>query len=106
LVAVELHEPPATTDTLGLALALALAVVFGAPAAEADDVLAPLLHAASSEMAAAPAAVAVIFRVLDNILARLLSSVLPCLPAVAAAVPARGSTPRKPPGPVVRLRRR
>src|ERR1700691_2143994 len=64
--------PPASTVADALALALALV-----PLADVlDDPL--LLHAASSEMAAAPAAAAVILRVFDNIMARLLSSVLPC----------------------------
>jgi hypothetical protein len=66
--------PPAST--VADALALALAPVLVPLAAVLDDPL--LLHAASSEMAAAPATPAVILRVFDNIMARLLSSVLPC----------------------------
>src|SRR3984885_3533067 len=65
--------PPARTVADALALALALVLV--PLAAVLDDPL--LLHAASSEMAAAPATPAVILRVFDNIMARLLSSVLP-----------------------------
>src|ERR1700677_4459323 len=70
--------PPASTvaDALALALVLVLALALVPLAAVLDDPL--LLHAASSEMAAAPATPAVILRVFDNILARLLSSVLPC----------------------------
>src|ERR1700683_2320608 len=66
--------PPAST--VADALALALALVLLPLAAVLDDPL--LLHAASSEMAAAPATPTVILRVFDNIVARLLSSVLPC----------------------------
>jgi len=72
LVALGLHEPPATTVTVGLALAVLAGVL-----AEPPPVLLlllllllpPLLHAASSEMAAAPAIAVVILRVLDDILA-------------------------------------
>jgi len=84
LVALPPHEPPATTLTLGLAL-VALAGEFAAPPALL--LLPPLLHAASIQMAAAPATAVVILRVLDDILVKLLCSVLPCLRAVAAPVP-------------------
>jgi hypothetical protein len=67
LVALGLHEPPATTVTVGLALAV-LAGVLAAPPPPLL-LLPPLLHAASSEMAAAPATAVVILRVLDDILA-------------------------------------
>ncbi|HMH36229.1 MAG TPA: hypothetical protein VK584_04765, partial [Streptosporangiaceae bacterium] len=63
LVALGLHEP-ATTVTVGLALAV-LAGELVVPPAAALLLLPPLLHAASSEMAAAPATAMVILRVLD-----------------------------------------
>jgi hypothetical protein len=63
-----LHEPPATTVTLGLALA----VLPGVLVVSGVLLLPPLLHAASSEMAAVPATAVVILRVLDDILAWLL----------------------------------
>jgi hypothetical protein len=86
-VADELQDlPPASTLALALALALALVVLLDPPeAALEDDPL--LLHAASSEMAAAPATAAdtraglrAIARngFLDLIVTRLLCSVLPC----------------------------
>ena len=87
LVALALHEPPATTLTLGLAL-LAGALVVPPPALL---LLPPLLHAASIQMAAAPATAVVILRVLDDILVKLLCSVLPCLRAVAALSPGRAA---------------
>jgi hypothetical protein len=52
LVALELHELPATTVTVGLALAL-LAGELVVPPPPAVLLLPPLLHAASREMAAA-----------------------------------------------------
>jgi hypothetical protein len=92
-VADELQDlPPAST----VALALALAVVAGVLDVDVLVELLPLLlHAASSDMAATPVTVAVILRVFDNILVKLLCSVLPCSCAVAAAVPVRG---KRPPG--------
>jgi len=81
LVALGLHEP-ATTVTVGLALAvLAGELVVPPPVL----LLPPLLHAASREMAAAPATAVVILRVLDDILARLLCSILPFCLRVAVA---------------------
>jgi hypothetical protein len=68
--------PPASTDALALALALAV------DADDEDDeaeLLPLLLQAASIKMAAAPAVAALILRVFDNILAKLLCSVLPYL---------------------------
>src|SRR5207247_4632748 len=53
LVALALHEPPATTLTLGLALAALAGELVVPPAALL--LLPPLLHAASVQMAAAPA---------------------------------------------------
>jgi hypothetical protein len=82
LVALALHEPPATTVTLGLALAVLAGVLAEPPPLLL--VLPPLLHAASSEMAAAPAAAVVILRVLDNMVAKLLCSVLPDLSAMTS----------------------
>jgi hypothetical protein len=90
LVALPLHEPPATTLTLGLALLAGELVV--PPAAVL--LLPPLLHAASMQMAAAPATAVVILRVLDDILVKLLCSVLPCLRAVAALSPGRAAGAR------------
>jgi len=90
LVALALHEPPATTLTLGLALAV-LAGELVVPPPAALLLLPPLLHAASREMAAAPATAVVILRDLDDMLARLLCSVLPCLRAVAALSPGRAA---------------
>src|SRR5262249_13959097 len=75
-----------------LALALAPALELVPPAGVLDE-LPLLLHAASSEMAAAPATAAVTLRVLDDIVARLLCSVLPWLGAIAAAAPAREDDP-------------
>jgi hypothetical protein len=88
LVALELlHEPPATTDTLVDGLAVALDA--GEPRDELDEPL--LLHPPSSEMATAPATAVVKRaslkgtrgrcrnRVLDDIVAGLLCSVLPCV---------------------------
>ncbi|MGH3188023.1 MAG: hypothetical protein ACRDOL_12300 [Streptosporangiaceae bacterium] len=89
MTAFGLQEPPATTVTVGLALALALALVVAVlldPAAAGDE-LPLLLHAARSEMAAAPATAADTCagrlasagnRFLDDIVAKLLCSVLPC----------------------------
>jgi hypothetical protein len=82
LVALELHEPPATTVTLGLALAVLAGVLAEPPPLLL--VLPPRLHAASSEMAAMPATAVVILRVLDNMVAKLLCSVLPCLSAMTS----------------------
>jgi hypothetical protein len=85
-VAEELQDlPPAST----VALALALALVDVPPPAV---LLLPdeLLHAASSETAAAPATAMVILRVLVDIVDRLLCSVLPCLRAVPRSERARG----------------
>jgi hypothetical protein len=100
LVALELlHEPPATTVTLGDALAAAVE-----PAGEPDEDEA-LLHPASSEKAtAATTAVMTLTlglingvgtrgrcrnRVLDDILAGLLCSVWPCFVCVAALLSGR-----------------
>jgi hypothetical protein len=83
LVALALHEPPATTVTLGLALAV-LAGVLAEPPPLVLLLLPPLLHAASKEMAAAPATAVVILRVLDNMVAKLLCSVLPDLSAMTS----------------------
>jgi hypothetical protein len=94
-VADELQDlPPASTVADALALALALALVVDPVAAV---VLLPLLlHAARSDRAAAPATAADTRagprasdwnRFLDDIVARLLCSVLPCLSAVAAVPP-------------------
>jgi hypothetical protein len=66
-VAPELHDPPATTLTLGLAL---LAGEDG----PVDDDPPPLLHPATIAMAAVPATVAVTLRVLDNMVVKLLCS--------------------------------
>jgi hypothetical protein len=91
-VADELQDlPPASTDALALALA-----VDEDDEDDADDaeLLPLLLQAASTKRAAAPAA-AVILRVFDNILARLLSSVLPYLCAVAAVPPGRAACVRR-----------
>src|SRR5882757_5081262 len=85
LVALALHEPPATTLTLGLALAVLAGELVVPPAALV------LLHAASIQMAAAPATAVVILRVLDDIVVKLLCSVLPCLRAVAALSPGRAA---------------
>jgi hypothetical protein len=76
LVALGLHEPLPTTVTVGLALAV-LAGELVVPPPAALLLLPPLLHAASREMAAAPATAVVILRVLDDILVKLLCSVLP-----------------------------
>jgi hypothetical protein len=92
-VADELQDlPPASTDALALALAVAVD-----PDDEDDEaeLLPLLLQAASTKMAAAPAAAAVILRVFDNILARLLCSVLPYLFAVAAVPPGRAACVRR-----------
>jgi hypothetical protein len=89
LVALGLHEP-ATTVTVGLALAV-LAGELVVPPPAALLLLPPLLHAASIQMAAAPATAVVILRVLDDILVKLLCSVLPCLRAVAALSPGRAA---------------
>jgi hypothetical protein len=69
LVAPELHDPPATTLTLGLAL-------LAGAAGPLDDDPPPLLHPARTRtaLAAVPATVAVTLRVLDNMVARLLCS--------------------------------
>jgi hypothetical protein len=92
-VADELQDlPPAST----VALALAPAVV---PPAVVPPLLDELLHAASSETAAAPATATVILRVLDDIVAKLLCSVLPYLRAMPLSGRARGTTARKLPGP-------
>jgi hypothetical protein len=93
-VAEELQDlPPAST----VALALALALVDVPPPA----VLLPaeLLHAASSETAAAPATATVILRFFNDIVTKLLCSVLPFLRAMPLSVRARGTTARKLPGP-------
>src|ERR1700733_14302427 len=87
--------PPASTVADALALALALVLALVPLAAVLDDPL--LLHAASSEMAAAPATPAVILRVFDNIMARLLSSVLPCCVRLPRP-PVVRRWPRWPPG--------
>jgi hypothetical protein len=89
-VAEELQDlPPASTVALALALALALADVPPPPVAV---LLLPdeLLHAASSETAAAPATAMVILRVLVDIVVRLLCSVLLHLRAMPLSVRARG----------------
>jgi hypothetical protein len=88
-VAEELHDlPPASTVALALALALALADV---PPPVAVLLLPDeLLHAASSETAAAPATAMVILRVLVDIVVRLLCSVLLHLRAMPLSVRARG----------------
>src|SRR5580704_1158288 len=87
-VADELQDlPPASTDALALALALA---VDPDDEDDEDELLPLLLQAASTKMAAVPAAAAVILRVFDNILARLLCSVLPYVCAVAAVLAACG----------------
>src|SRR5206468_2623801 len=65
LVALALHEPPATTLTLGLALAVLAGELVVPPPVLLLLLLPPLLHAASREMAAAPATAVVILRVLD-----------------------------------------
>src|SRR5580704_11768312 len=84
-VADELQDlPPASTDALALALALAV------DPDDEDELLPLLLQAASTKMAAVPAAAAVILRVFDNILARLLCSVLTYVCAVAAVLAACG----------------
>jgi len=88
LVALGLHEP-ATTVTVGLALAVLAGELVVPPPVLL--LLPPLLHAASREMAAAPATAVVILRVLDDILVKLLCSVLPCLRAVAALSPGRAA---------------
>jgi hypothetical protein len=95
-VADELQDlPPASTDALAPALAVAVD-----PDDEDDpddaELLPLLLQAASIKMAADPAAAAVILRGFDNILARLLCSVLPYLCAVAALLtwPPAASGPR------------
>jgi hypothetical protein len=104
-VADELQDlPPASTDALALALALAVDPDDADDADEAE-LLPLLLQAASIKMAAVPAAAAVILRVFDNILARLLCSVLPYLFAVAALLswpPAAAG----PPGRAACVRRR
>jgi hypothetical protein len=89
LVALALHELPATTVTVGLALAVLAGELVVPPPALL--LLPPLLHAASIQMAAAPATAVVILRVLDDILVKLLCSVLPCLRAVAALSPGRAA---------------
>jgi hypothetical protein len=99
-VAEELQDlPPASTVALALALALA-------DVPPADVLLLPdeLLHAASSETAAAPATAMVIPRFFNDILVKLLCSVLPCLRAMPLSVRARGTTARKLPGPALRRR--
>jgi hypothetical protein len=112
LVALELlHEPPASTVTLGDALAAALlADELAGELAELDELL--LLHPASSPRATAPTTAVVSRagllsptgrargrnRVLEDILARLLCSVLPCscvrLPLCNRAASAAGPRPR------------
>jgi hypothetical protein len=120
LVALELlHEPPASTVTLGDALAAVLDEADDADdAAELDELDELLLHPASSERATAPTTVVVMRtgllnpgllgradttarcrnRVLDDILARLLCSVLPCfcvrLPLCNRAASGGGPRPR------------
>jgi hypothetical protein len=89
LVALGLHEPLPTTVTVGLALAVLAGELVVPPPALL--LLPPLLHAASIQMAAAPATAVVILRVLDDILVKLLCSVLPCLRAVAALSPGRAA---------------
>src|SRR5580704_8819007 len=85
-VADELQDlPPARRDALALALA-----VDPDDEDDEDELLPLLLQAASTKMAAVPAAAAVILRVFDNILARLLCSVLPYVCAVAAVLAACG----------------
>ncbi|MGH3174389.1 MAG: hypothetical protein ACRDPF_11080 [Streptosporangiaceae bacterium] len=79
---------------MGLALALLAGELVVPPAAVLLLLLPPLLHAASREMAAAPATAVVILRVLDDILVKLLCSVLPCLRAVAALSPGRAAGAR------------
>jgi hypothetical protein len=80
-VADELQDlPPASTDALALALAVA---VDEDDEDDEGELLPLLLHAASSKMAAAPEAVAVILRFLHDILAKLLCPVLPFWCAVA-----------------------
>jgi hypothetical protein len=95
-VADELQDlPPASTVADALALALALGLVVD-PLAAVVLLLPLLLHAARSERAAAPATAAdtragprasTWNRFLDDIVARLLCSVLPYLSAVAAVPP-------------------
>jgi hypothetical protein len=89
-VAEELQDlPPASTVALALALAPAVALVDVPPPAAAllpDE----LLHAASSETAAAPVTAMVILRVFNDIVTKLLCSVLPFLRAMPLSVRARG----------------
>jgi len=96
-VAEELHDlPPASTVALALALALLVAPPADVPLL---PLLPPLLHAASSETAAAPATAMVILRVLDDIVTKLLVSVLPCLRAVPFQCGPGGRLPGSSPGP-------
>jgi hypothetical protein len=89
-VAEELQDlPPAST------VALALALLVAPPADVPLLLLPPLLHAASSETAAAPATAMVILRFLNDILVKLLCSVLPCLRAMPFQCGPGGTTARK-----------
>ena len=92
-VAEELQDlPPASTVALALALALLVAPPADVPLLL---LLPPLLHAASSETAAAPATAMVILRFLNDILVKLLCSVLPCLRAMPFQCGPGGTTARK-----------
>jgi hypothetical protein len=83
-VADELQDlPPASTDALALALAVAVDEDDEDDEDDEGELLPLLLQAASSKMAAAPEAVAVILRFLHDILAKLLCPVLPFWCAVA-----------------------
>ena len=96
-VAEELQDlPPASTVALALALALLVAPPADVPLLL---LLPPLLHAASSETAAAPATAMVILRVLNDIVTKLLCSVLPFLRAVPCSERVRGDDCQEaPPG--------
>jgi hypothetical protein len=106
LVALELlHEPPASTVTLGDALAAALLADEAGELDELDE-LDELLHPASSERATAPTTAVTILslpgtsggcrnRVLDDILAKLLCSVLPCFCVRLPLSPGRAACVRR-----------